>query len=53
MIALLTAKIWKQISIDRLIKEKICILDYYSAFKKERNLAIFKDMDEPGGPYAK
>ena len=28
-------------------------MEYYSALKKEGNPAIFNNMDEPGGHYAK
>ena len=57
--ALLTiANIWKQPkcpSTDEWIKKMWCIhtIEYYSATKKERNIAICSNMDGLGGYYAK
>ena len=52
------AKIWKQPkypTIDEWIKKMwyIYTMEYYSAIKKEWNLAIYNNMDEPRGYYAK
>ena len=51
-------KTWKQLkcpSTDEWIKKMwyLHTMEYYSPLKKEGNSAIYKNMDEPGGHYAK
>ena len=55
-------KLFVKVSFDRWMdKENVGVrwiklintVEYYSAFKKRENPAICKNMDEPGGHYAK